>query len=132
VRLLLDTHLLLWAAAGETGPSGPMPGAAEALIIDPENELCFSAASIWEVSIKAGLGRADFRVDPHALRRGLLDNGYVELPVTSAHAAAVGQLPAIHQDPFDRMLVAQATAEGAVLLTSDAAVADYPGPIRRV
>ena len=84
------------------------------------------------MAIKAGLGRSDFKADPHLLRRGLLDNGYEELPINSAHAAAVGQLPAIHRDPFDRLLVAQATAEGVMLLTADTLVANYPGPILKV
>jgi PIN domain nuclease of toxin-antitoxin system len=127
VKLLLDTHLLLWSAGGDA-----MSPAAAALIDDQDNQLHFSAASIWEVAIKSGLGRSDFQVDPHLLRRGLLDNGYVELTITSEHAVAVARLPAIHKDPFDRMLVVQATAEGAVLLTSDAKVAEYDGPVRRV
>ena len=94
--------------------------------------LSFSAASIWEVAIKSALGRPDFRADPHLLRRGLLDNGYEELAITSAHAAAVSQLPHLHRDPFDRILVVQATAEGCTLLTADAALAAYPGPIWKV
>jgi PIN domain nuclease of toxin-antitoxin system len=134
VRLLLDTHILLWAAGA--GPDatdlGEMPAAAEALVVDPTNELFFSAASIWEVAIKASLGRSDFRADAHLLRRGLLDNGYQELAITGGHAAAVSQLPAIHKDPFDRLLVAQATAEGLTLLTADAIVSSYPGPVRKV
>ena len=92
----------------------------------------FSAASIWEIAIKRGLGRADFRADPRLLRRGLLDNCYAELPVTSAHAAALDSLPPLHKDPFDRILIAQATIEGVTLLTSDPRVARYPGPIRGV
>lgn len=108
MKLLLDTHLILWAASG----SLDLPSSAQALICDPANELHFSAASIWEVAIKAGLGRPDFKADPNLLRRGLLDNGYHELAINSAHAAAVSRLPAIHKDPFDRMLVAQATVEG--------------------
>jgi PIN domain nuclease of toxin-antitoxin system len=111
VKLLLDTHVLLWAA-GE--PSRLKP-ATRRLLQDPRHELMFSAASIWEVSIKMGLGRADLAVDPRVLRRGLLDNGYTELPITGAHAAAVLDLPPLHRDPFDRLLVAA-----------------YPGPIRRV
>ena len=99
---------------------------------DPLNELLFSAASIWEVSIKRSLGRADFRVDPRLLRRGLLDNGYGELPITSDHAVAVDGLPPIHKDPFDRILVAQSIVEGIALLTSDPLVAQYAGPIRKV
>lgn len=84
------------------------------------------------MAIKAGLGRADFQVDAGVLRRGLLDNGYAELAVSGSHAAATAHLPAIHRDPFDRLLVAQALAEGVLLLTADATVARYPGPIRLV
>lgn len=109
-----------------------MPPQAAALIDDSSNELLFSAASIWEVSIKNSLGRTDFQADPSLLRRGLLDNGYNEIPITSQHAVAVTSLPALHKDPFDRMLIAQATLEGIELLTSDALVAAYPGPIRQV
>jgi PIN domain nuclease of toxin-antitoxin system len=87
---------------------------------------------LWEVAIKRGLGREDFRVDPRLLRRGLLDNGYRELPITSEHAVAVDGLPPIHKDPFDRLLVAQATVEGIALLTADPLVARYPGPVRQV
>jgi PIN domain nuclease of toxin-antitoxin system len=94
--------------------------------------LLFSPASLWEVAIKRGLGRDDFAVDPRLLRRGLLDNGYYELPITSEHAVAIDGLPAIHKNPFDRMLVAQATVEGIVLLTVDDVVARYPGPIRKL
>ncbi len=134
MRLLLDTHILLWAAGA--GPDatdlGEMPKAAEELIVDPANEMVFSAASIWEVAIKASLGRSDFRADAYMLRRGLLDNGYEELPITGGHAAAVSQLPPIHKDPFDRLLIAQATAEGLTLLTADALLSSYPGPIRKV
>lgn len=130
MKLLIDTHLLLWAAEG--GPSAAASPEAQRLIADPDNLLCFSAVSIWEVAIKAGLGRDDFQVDPDLLRRGLLDNGYVELPMTSAHAVAVRHLPPIHKDPFDRMLVAQATVEGVILLTADAMLAGYPGPVRHV
>ena len=92
--------------------------------------MTFSAASIWEVAIKNGLGRADFSVDPRVLRRGLLEHGYVELPVTGAHAAAVDVLPDIHRDPFDRLLIAQAHAEGLTLLTADRVIGRYPGPIQ--
>jgi len=84
------------------------------------------------VAIKRGLGRDDFQVDPRLLRRGLLDNGYAELPIRSEHAVAVDGLPTHHKDPFDRLLVAQAQVEGITLLTADPLVALYPGPIRRV
>ena len=126
MKLLLDTHLLLWAASG----SEKLPAEARDLILEPAAEPVASAASLWEVAIKAGLGRADFRVDPHLLRRGLLDNGYAELPVSGAHAVEAGLLPPLHRDPFDRMLIAQARVEGILLLTADSMLARYPGPIR--
>jgi PIN domain nuclease of toxin-antitoxin system len=128
VKLLLDTHLLLWTA----GLSNQLPAAARVLLDDPGNELVFSAASLWEITIKRGLGRDDFQVDPRLLRRGLLDNGYSELAITSEHAIAVDLLPPIHKDPFDRILVAQSTIEGITLLTADPLVARYPGPVREV
>lgn len=128
MKLLLDTHLLLWAA----GQPDRLSDAARHLLEDLRNELMFSSASLWEVSIKRGLGRDDFKVDPRLLRRGLLDNGYSELPITSEHAITVDSLPPIHRDPFDRILVAQAMVEGVALLTADPQVAQYPGPVRRV
>ncbi|PFH12162.1 PIN domain nuclease of toxin-antitoxin system [Collimonas sp. PA-H2] len=126
MKLLLDTHLLLWAA----GTPDRLSAAALALIGSQENELFFSAASLWEIAIKRGLGRSDFQADARLLRRGLLDNGYSELAIGSEHAVAIDSLPSIHKDPFDRILVAQATVEGIVLLTVDSLVAQYPGPIR--
>ena len=128
MKLLLDSHLLLWAA----GQDERLSAEARLLLSDPANELLFSAASLWEIAIKRGLGRADFQVDPRLLRRGLLDNGYAELPISSQHAIAVDLLPPLHKDPFDRLLVAQAQVEGLLLLTSDRDVAAYPGPIRLV
>ncbi|MGC2109634.1 MAG: type II toxin-antitoxin system VapC family toxin [Candidatus Korobacteraceae bacterium] len=126
MKLLLDTHLLLWAA----GEPERLSARARRLINDVHNELLFSAASLWEVAIKCGLGRKDFRVDARLLRRGLLDNGYNELPIISDHVVAIESLPPIHKDPFDRLLVAQATFEGVTLLTLDPIVGQYPGPIR--
>ena len=128
MKLLLDTHLLLWAA----GEPKRLSKRARSLIDDPDNELLFSAASLWEVAIKRGLGREDFKVDARLLRRGLLDNGYSELPIMSDHVVATESLPPIHKDPFDRVLVAQATVEGVTLLTIDSLVSQYPGPIRTV
>lgn len=128
MKLLLDTHLLLWAA----GVPNRLSAATRKLIQDPANELLFSAASIWEVTIKRGLGRTDFQADPRLLRRGLLDNGYGELPILSEHVVAIDSLPPIHKDPFDRLLVAQATVEGITLLTADPVVMKYPGPVRGV
>jgi PIN domain nuclease of toxin-antitoxin system len=129
MRLLLDTHLLLWSAEG---PAERLPAEAAALIGDEANDLFFSAASIWEIALKNARGRDDFRADPQRLRRGLSENGYTEIPITSEHAAAVSHLPPIHKDPFDRILVAQARLEGTVLLTSDATLAEYGAPARRV
>lgn len=106
--------------------------AARQWLENPEHELVFSAASLWEIGIKRGLGRSDFLVDARLLRRGLLDNGYNELPIKSEHAVFIDSLPAIHKDPFDRMLVAQASVEGFLLLTADSTVAQYPGPVRLV
>ena len=128
MKLLLDTHLLLWAS----GHPKRLPSTARKLIENPSNELLFSAASLWEVTIKRGLGRHDFQVDPRLLRRGLLDNGYGELPILSEHVVAIEALPPIHKDPFDRILVAQATVEGITLLTNDTVLEQYPGPIRMV
>jgi PIN domain nuclease of toxin-antitoxin system len=128
VKLLLDTQLLLWAA----GESKRLSAAARKLLNDPRNELSFSAASLWEIAIKSTLGREDFRVEPRLLRRGLLDNAYVELPVTSQHAVSIDGLPPLLKDPFDRLLLAQALGAGITLLTTDARLARYPGPVRRV
>jgi PIN domain nuclease of toxin-antitoxin system len=128
MKLLLDTHILLWAAQG----AEHLPLGAKTLMSETENELLFSVASIWEIVIKCGLGREDFKVDPRLLRRNLLDNDYRELPILSEHAVAIEALPPIHKDPFDRMLIAQATVEGITLLTADAQMAKYPGPMQRV
>ena len=128
MRLLLDTHILLWAAAEPERLSR----AAQSLLENVNNELIFSAVSLWEIAIKTARGREDFRVDAGLLRRDLFDNGYAELAMTGAHAAALTGLPPFHKDPFDRMLIAQAMIEGMTLVTSDPAVAKYPGPIRLV
>ena len=128
MNLLLDTHILLWAA----GRPDRLPADVSKLITSIDNALWFSVASIWEIVIKRGLGRDDFRVDPARLRRRLIENGYSELAVLGSHVIAVQSLPAIHRDPFDRILIAQAIDEGLTLLTADAGVAAYPAPIRLV
>lgn len=128
MNLLVDTQLLLWTI----GQSARVPAAARELIDAATTEPTFSTASVWEIAIKAGLGRDDFRVDPARLRRGLLRHGWSELPVLGAHAVAVVGLPALHKDPFDRLLAAQALSEGLTLLTTDRRLAAYPGPIRLV
>jgi PIN domain nuclease of toxin-antitoxin system len=101
------------------------------VIDDDRNQLMFSAASLWEVAIKSSLARADFRADARLLRRGLLDNGYDELAITGEHAVAIANLPPIHKDRFDRLLVAQSAVEGILLLTADPIVARYPGRYAR-
>ncbi len=128
MTLLLDTHLLLWAA----GDPGQLSSESQNLLGNPATELMFSTASIWEVVIKNVLGRSDFRVEPRQLRDGLIQNGYRELAIRSEHALAVGLLPPIHKDPFDRILIAQAQVENVTLMTTDNKLARYPGPIQAV
>ena len=128
MKLLVDTHLLLWTA----GQLPQLSQEAKELLGDIGNDPIFSVASLWELAIKSALGRPNFRVDINRLRLRLLDNGWQELTVIAAHAVAVAKLPLIHKDPFDRMLLAQAESEGLTLLTADARLARYPGPVRLV
>ena len=128
MKLLLDTHILLWAA----GQPEKLSAASRSLLLSNEHQLYFSAAAIWEIVIKLNLGREDFRVDPHRLRKGLVLNGYTELPVTAEHALQVDSLPVLHKDPFDRLLLAQARVEGMRLVTVDAAVGQYGEPVLTV
>ncbi|MBN9085898.1 MAG: type II toxin-antitoxin system VapC family toxin [Reyranella sp.] len=127
MNFLLDTHVLLWAA----GQPEKLSRRTRGLLNDPANSLLFSAVSLWEIVIKQTLGRDDFNVDPRQLRRGLLDNDYGEIAITSAHALAVEGLPPLHRDPFDRMLLAQTHVEGFTLLTADAAVLRYAGLVQK-
>jgi PIN domain nuclease of toxin-antitoxin system len=122
MKLLLDTHILLWAAEG----SDQLSSKAKSLIENTDNHLYFSSASLWEIAIKNKLGRADFKVDLAVLRRSLLDNGFEEIAMNSAHAINVEALPDIHKDPFDRMLLSQTLVEGVTLVTADSVVAQYP------
>ena len=119
MKLLIDTHFLLWAAADR------LPKKAIPYFSDKENILLFSSASIWEIIIKKGLNRSDFLVDPAALYWGLLENGYIETVITSRHVLLVADLPPLHKDPFDRILIAQARAEDAMLLSSDKVLSQY-------
>ena len=121
MRLLLDTHLLLWALA----EPDKLGSKARSVIEDPENEVLFSAASIWEVAIKAGLGRPDFAVRPEAIARAAIEAGFAELPVRAEVAARVADLPPHHRDPFDRLLVSQAQAETMALLSADTNIRRY-------
>jgi len=126
MTVLLDTHVLLWAA----GLPERLPPPVRGVIEDPGTDLFYSAASLWEIAIKSGLGRADFNVDPRVLRHRLQIHGYTEVPVVGAHVAAVELLPPIHKDPFDRLLVAQTQIEGLTLWTADAVLGRYAGSIR--
>ena len=128
MTLLLDTQILLWAV----NQPDRLPAAARTLLMNPENDLLFSPASLWEIAIKNTARRDDFQVDPRVLRRGLLENGYAELPITSEHAIGIDALPTLHKDPFDRLLLSQALCEGVTLLTSDTQLAKYRGPVRKV
>ena len=126
MRLLLDTHILLWAAADRDRVPAPVAD----LMLDPSNSLHFSPASLWEVGIKR-LKFPGFHVHPHDLAQHLLANSYVELPITARHAIATADLPTLHNDPFDRIMIAQAIVEQIVLITVDKMVGRYPGPIQR-
>ena len=128
MKLLLDTHLLLWAANN----SAQLSKTARKLMNDPQHQLFFSVISLWEIGIQANLGRKDFYVDARILRRELLNNDYQELVLTAEHTLAISELPLLHRDPFDRMLIAQANIENMTLLTSDSLVSQYPGAIKKV
>ncbi|MGB8853314.1 MAG: type II toxin-antitoxin system VapC family toxin [Pirellulales bacterium] len=128
MNILLDTHVLLWAA----GQPDRLSAAARRMLCDGRNTLYFSVVSLWEIAIKRTLGRRDFQVDARQLRRGLLEHGYSELPLTGPQAVSIDRLPDLHKDPFDRMLIAQAEAEGFVLLTADKELEGYGGPVRLV
>lgn len=125
MRLLLDTHVLLWAV----GQPDRLLAKARKLLLNADNELIFSAASFWEISIKLSLGRKGFRVEPGRLWRVLLAAGYRDLPVTTEHTIAVAALPPIHKDPFDRVLIAQAVVEGLTLITADSVLQRYGNQI---
>ena len=128
MKLLLDTQLVLWVPAADPRLSR----AARLILSDPANEILFSAVSLWEIAIKRGIGKLDPDLNPRNLRRQLIETGYEELSVSGQHAVSVDILPPIHKDPFDRLLIAQAMVEGIPLLTTDATIARYPGPIRKV
>ena len=118
MRILLDTHIFLWAVAGSRLLK---PAARRA--IQSADQVYVSAASIWEVAVKTRLGK--IKADPNELVAAIEASGFVELPVRAAHAAGVAGLALHHNDPFDRLLIAQAIAEPLRLLTADAALARY-------
>ena len=121
MRLLLDTHISLWALVD----SPRLPAQARLLILAPDNEVVVSAASVWEIAIKHGLAKKNLPVSGAEARSWFMRAGYTLLPVTAEHAALVEELPPHHADPFDRILVAQALAEPLRLVTHDPTVARY-------
>jgi PIN domain nuclease of toxin-antitoxin system len=127
-RILVDTQLLLWNVYG----SRQLPARVARLFREGRHQFFYSAASLWEVAIKASRGRPEFTADTAAIRAALDENGFHELPVIAAHAVAVAGLPAIHADPFDRMLVAQAMVEPMALVTTDRRLAAYPATVEVV
>jgi PIN domain nuclease of toxin-antitoxin system len=126
MRILLDTQVLVWAIAD----SNRLDGDTANVLADPANDVLFSAASIWEITIKYRLGRPDFLHEPNAIVGSALQVGFVELPVHAATAAVVATLPLLHRDPFDRLLIAQAIAEPAIFYTTDAQLAAYSDLVR--
>lgn len=125
MRLLLDTHVFVWFLADSSKLSKKARRE-----IDAAEEVAVSAASLWEIAIKASLGKID--IDVERAHEGISASGFVELPVRAAHAAAVCELPAHHRDPFDRMLVAQAVSEPLALLTADRRLSRYSSLVRVV
>ena len=128
MRVLLDTHVLLWALAEPRRLDAETRGTIES----SDTEVLFSVASIWEIAIKSSLGRAGFAFDPAEIARAALDTGFAELPVRANAAAFVVRLPRLHRDPFDRVLVAQAIVEPATLYPADAQLVPYSDLVRRV
>lgn len=128
MRLLLDTHVLLWALVTPER----LPADARDALEDPVNTVFFSAANIWEIAIKRALARPDFTMEPDQARTAALTLGFEELPVSGLHAAGVRYLPPLHRDPFDRLLLAQARSEPLLLMTDDALVAEYGAGIWRL
>lgn len=128
MNLLLDTHILLWFAL----LSAELTPARRALIEDERNTIYFSVISLWEMVIKRSLGKPDFTADASVLRDLFLSQGFIEILFKAEHALAVGLLPRHHGDPFDRALLAQATAEGLTLVTADADLSRYSGAVLKV
>ena len=128
MKYLLDTHLLLWASTNNS----KLPVAAAEIIADRENLLWMSVVSLWEVAIKSAQRKPDFPYEPEQLRAGMLANGYEELNMESNHVLGLKNLPKIHSDPFDRLLVSQAFSEGLILLTADRKLVEYGVKVRLV
>ncbi len=126
MSVLLDTHFLIWGAVAPDR----IPASAKDLLVEPDAPITFSMASIWEVAIKASLGKPDFSVDPSRLRLGLLDRDFQELQIKSEHLYEIQSLPHHHRDPFDRLLIAQARVEGLAFITCDKQLSLYGDPVR--
>jgi PIN domain nuclease of toxin-antitoxin system len=125
VKLLLDTHILLWWLADDER----LPAPAAVVIADPDTEVVVSAATAWEISIKQAIGRLDA---PDDLLDAVATNDFGTLAITVDHAMAAGRLPAHHADPFDRMLIAQAQIEGFTLVSADTRFSDYEVELLRL
>jgi PIN domain nuclease of toxin-antitoxin system len=128
MRVLLDTHVLLWALITPKR----LGKDARAALESPDNDILFSAASIWEIAIKSALKRSDFRIAPDIVAAAAIESGFTELPVKSAAAIQVAKLPDHHRDPFDRLLIAQAMTEPAMLYTVDTQLEVYSELVRRI
>lgn len=128
MRVLLDTHVLLWALITPKR----LGKEARAALESPDNDILFSAASIWEIAIKSALKRSDFRIVPDVIAAAAIESGFTELPVKSAAAIQVAKLPDHHRDPFDRLLIAQAMTEPATLYTVDTQLEAYSELVRRI
>lgn len=128
IGILLDTHILLWALYEPQR----LTAHTKTILENPDRDVWFSAASIWEVAIKQSLGRPDFTASPFDVRSEALRIDFRELRIDGLQAAQATALPTLHNDPFDRLLVAQAQSTGLTLWTRDPLVMQYPGPIDAV
>jgi PIN domain nuclease of toxin-antitoxin system len=124
MKLLLDTHVVIWAAAGT------LSAEMKRTLLDERNELYFSSVNIWEIVIKRSLRKDGFDVDPASLHIALVRNGYTEIPLTAKHTLRMTHMPWHHKDPFDRILLSQAIDENMTLLTADRIFENYDGPTR--
>lgn len=126
MKVLCDTHVLLWYLLGETQRFSPL---TQDILLDETNELYFSTASLWEIAIKHSLGKPDFNFEPSLISDELLQQDFRLLNIALPHILAVGELPFIHNDPFDRLLIVQAEWEKLHLFTADSKVLQYANPL---